>query len=125
MDETPLHVHRFLMDNTYTSIMILLILFCNLLLIRYFIPLHGVTRHQSSMIYRINPYQYVHDAFRSHNYTTINKWTSKEPSFVPISYELKGLGARCKSGTFSLITYYIPLYHILVTGHPYHIRTPR
>ena len=36
-----------------------------------------------------------------------------------------GLGARCKSGTFSLITYYIPLYHILVTGHPYHIRTPR
>ena len=36
-----------------------------------------------------------------------------------------GLGVSCKSGTFSLITCYIPLYHILVTGHPYHIRTPR
>ena len=36
-----------------------------------------------------------------------------------------GLGVSCKSGTFSLIFYYIPLYHILVTGHPYHIRTPR
>ena len=36
-----------------------------------------------------------------------------------------GTGVSCKSGTFSLITYYIPLYHILVTGHPYHIRTPR
>ena len=37
----------------------------------------------------------------------------------------KGTGVSCKSGTFSLIIYYIPLYHILVTGHPYHIRTPR
>lgn len=77
------------MDNTYTNTMFLLILFCNLLLIRYFIPLRGVPTHQSSMIYRKNPYQYVHDAFRSNNYTTTNKWTSKEPRFVPISYELK------------------------------------
>ena len=38
---------------------------------------------------------------------------------------LPGTGVSCKSGTFSLITYYIPLYHVLVTGHPYHIRTPR
>ena len=36
-----------------------------------------------------------------------------------------GLGVSCKSGTFSFITYYIPIYHIMVTGHPYHIRTPR
>ena len=36
-----------------------------------------------------------------------------------------GTGVRCKSGTFSFITHYIPIYHIIVTGHPYHIRTPR
>ena len=42
-----------------------------------------------------------------------------------VLYKRAGLGVSCKSGTFSLIIYYIPIYHILVTGHPYHIRTPR
>lgn len=99
-------------DTTSTYIMILFILFCNLLFIRYFIPLHGVTRHQSSMIYRINPYQYVHDTFRSNNYTTMNKWTSKEPRFVPISYELKdnilwNKNPVCQKDSFILLMYFV------------------
>ena len=112
MDETPSHVHRFLVDNTNTIIMFLLILFCNLLLIRLFIPLYGVTTHQSSMIYRKNPYQYVHDAFRSNNYTTTSKWTSKEPRFVPISYELKdnilwNRNPVCQKDSFILLMYFV------------------
>ena len=100
------------MDNTYTNTMFLLILLCNLLLIRLFIPLYGVTTHQSSMIYRKNPYQYVHDAFRSNNYTTTNKWTSKEPRFVPISYELKenilwNGNPVCQKDSFILLMYFV------------------
>ena len=36
-----------------------------------------------------------------------------------------GSGVSCKSDTFSLITYYNPIFHVMVTGHPYDIRTPR
>ena len=52
----------------------------------------------------------------------MNSFTKEKNS---AGHDPKGLGVSCKSGTFSLIFYYIPLYHILVTGHPYHIRTPR
>lgn len=77
-------------------ILFLPILLCYFLSILYNISLHGATKYHSSIVCRINPYQYVHDTFRSNNYTTMNKWTSKEPRFVPISYELKDniLGIR-------------------------------
>lgn len=64
------------------------------------------------MIYRNNPYQYVHDAFRSNNYTTTNKWASKEPRFVPISYELKDNilwngNPVCQKDSFILLMYFV------------------
>ena len=64
------------------------------------------------MIYRINPYQYVHDTFRSNNYTTKNKWTSKEPRFVPISYELRdnilwNKNPVCQKDSFILLMYFV------------------
>ena len=66
---------------------------------------------------RYNPYQYVHDVFRSNNYTTIYKWTSKEPLFVPIAYELKDNilwngKSICHTDTFILLMYFVNKYDV-------------
>ena len=61
---------------------------------------------------RRNPYQYVHDAFRRNNYTTSNKFVSKDPLFFNIRYEVKhniiwNEESNYCNGTFILLMFHV------------------
>lgn len=87
-------------------------LFCYCVLGYYYSSLRDNVKHQQLIRNRNDPYQYVHDVFRSKNYTTIDKWVSKEPLFNPISYELKDNiiwngKSMCYDDTFVLLLYFV------------------
>ena len=57
------------------------------------------------------PYQYVHDQFRQRGFT-IGKFTSTDPSYVPIPYEVKqnvlwNHRSVCVNDTFVLLLYFV------------------
>ena len=93
-------------------ILLLVFLFFYCILDYYFASLRDITKYQLIMSIRSNPYQYVHDIFRGNNYTTTNKWTSKDPQFAPISYEMKDNilwngKSMCHTNTFVLLMYFV------------------
>ena len=65
-----------------------------------------------SLLVRSNPYQYVHNAFRRNNYTTNNKFVSKDPLFFNIRYEMKqniiwNEESNYCNGTFLFLLYFV------------------
>lgn len=68
--------------------------------------------HYSLVRNRINAYQYVHNTFRRNNYTTLNKWISKDPNFRPITYAI-GDNIKwnnmsvCRNDSFFLLMYFV------------------
>ena len=68
--------------------------------------------HYSLVRNRINAYQYVHNIFRRNNYTTLDKWFSKDPNFHPITYAI-GDNIKwnnmsvCRNDSFFLLMYFV------------------
>ena len=63
---------------------------------------------------RRNPYQYVHDAFRRNNYTTNNKFVSKDPLFFNIRYEVKHNTIWNKESNYCNGTFILLMIHVNV-----------
>lgn len=69
--------------------LVLLILLLNGFTVSFYHTVFStIAAFQSVVKTRTDPYQYVHDAFRKNNYTTLDQWTSKDPLFQPISYQI-------------------------------------
>ena len=61
---------------------------------------------------RKNPFHHVHDVFKKNKYSITEKFTSRDPSFVPIEYGLKqnmmwNLNSVCQKDTFILLMYFL------------------